>query len=364
MSKLFESIDLRQVTLPNRIVIAPMCEFSAQDGCASDWHMIHIGHLMLSGAGLMMIEATAVEPQGRITRECLGLYSDESEAALGRVIEVARKYSDMPVGVQLSHAGRKASTLAPWDGPGHVAPADGGWPVIGPSPLPFAEGWPVPEEMTRADMDRVLAAFEDAARRCVRLGVDVIELHGAHGYLVSSFLSPIANRRTDRYGGSLNNRMTFPLEVFEVLREAWPKDRPLGVRLNGTDWRDDGITPAEAVAFAQALARRSCDFFDVSSGGNGLGAKIPSGPGYQVPFATQVKEATGVPTMAVGLIRSPYHAEAIVATGQADMVAIGRGMLNDPRWPWHAAEILGHRIRVPPQYERAATQADIPSWGR
>jgi 2,4-dienoyl-CoA reductase-like NADH-dependent reductase (Old Yellow Enzyme family) len=365
MSQLFTPIRLRGVTLPNRIVIAPMCEFSAVDGSATDWHIIHLGHLALSGAGLLIIEATGVEPRGRISRECLGLYSDENEDALGRVLSIVRKYSAMPIGLQLGHAGRKASVLNPTAGKryGHAPVEEGGWLPIGPSPIPWAEGWPVPREMTRADMEDVLAAFADTARRCARLGIDLLEIHGAHGYLVSSFLSPIANQRGDAYGGSLQNRMRFPLEVFDAVRAAWPEDRPLGVRFNGTDWDERGINTDEAVAFAAELARRGCDYADVSSGGNGF-ATIPNAPGYQVPFAAAVKEQTGMATMAVGLIREPAHAEGIIASGQADMVAIGRGILNDPRWPWHAAEELGVRIEVPSPYIRAATRTGVNAYAR
>ncbi|MGG5819539.1 NADH:flavin oxidoreductase/NADH oxidase [Falsiroseomonas sp. HW251] len=364
-SLLFSSIRLRGLTLPNRIVIAPMCQFSARDGNATDWHLIHLGHLALSGAGLLMIEATAVEPRGRISRECLGLYNDENEAALARVLAVAREYSRMPIGLQLGHAGRKGSLRNPADGKGrgHATEAEGGWQVLGPSAIPFAPDWPTPREMDRRDMDEAIAAFVATTRRCIRLDIDLLEIHGAHGYLLSSFLSPIANRRQDAYGGSPSNRMRFPLEVFEAVRAAWPEDRPLGVRFNGTDWDGRGIGTEEAAAFGCALGALGCDFVDVSTGGNSF-ASIPSGPGYQVRFASKVREAGAMPTMAVGLIREPAHAEAILAAGQADMIAIGRGFLNDPRWPWHAAEALGVSIEVPFPYSRAATRADVPSYGR
>jgi 2,4-dienoyl-CoA reductase-like NADH-dependent reductase (Old Yellow Enzyme family) len=363
VSALFQPIELRGLTLPNRIVIAPMCEFSSVDGNATDWHIIHLGHLALSGAGLLIIEATGVEPRGRISRECLGLYSDANEVALSRVLGIVRSYSRMPIGIQLGHAGRKASMKHPSHGKGHLTAEEGGWQTLGPSALAFAESWPVPRAMDRRDMDDVVAAFVQAVQRCVRLDIDLIEIHGAHGYLLSSFLSGIANRRTDQYGGSLENRMRFPLEVFEAMRAAWPSEKPLGVRFNGTDWAEGGITPDEAVAFARALYKRGCDYVDVSTGGNSF-ARIPTGPGYQVPFAARVKVEVGIPTMAVGLIRAAEHAENILRRGEADMVAIGRGFLNDPRWPWHAAEALGVQIEVPVPYERAATSADIPSWGR
>lgn len=361
--QLFEPFSIRGLTLPNRIVVAPMCQYSADDGDATDWHVVHWGQFALSGAGLLMIEATGVEPRGRITPGCLGLWSDANEAAFARALKVARSFSERPIGVQLGHAGRKASALRPWEGNGHYGPDAGGWQVLGPSAVPFAEGWPVPGAMTQADIDDLLQSFADAARRAARLGLDCIEIHAAHGYLLSSFLSPLANRREDAYGGSLENRMRLPLQVFEAVRAVVPDAMPVGVRFNGTDWIDGAIDGDEAVAFARALAARGCDFVDVSSGGNGF-AKIPVGPGYQVPFASRIAREVGIATMAVGMIRSPQHAEAIVAGGQADMIAIGRGFLNDPRWPWHAAETLGVGIEVAPQYRFGATSLYRPTWGR
>ncbi len=368
MSMLFSPYTLRGLTLSNRIVIAPMCEFSAEEGCATDWHIIHLGHLALSGAGLLIIEATGVEPEGRISSECLGLYNDATEAALARVLAVVRRYSDMPIGIQLSHAGRKASTERPRAPPPGAtsAPLQGAldaakaWPTVAPSALPFAPERPAPQALDRAGMQRLVATFAQATRRAARLGLQMIEIHAAHGYLLSSFLSPIANHRQDDYGGSLQNRMRFPLEVFEAVRAAWPADRPLGVRCNGTDWLPGGIAPEEAVAFSHALRERGCDYVDMSSGGNAV-ATIPLSPGYQVPFAAQVRQEARIPTMAVGLIRDPHHAEQILQEGQADLIALGRGMLNDPRWPWHAAEELGEHIAVPYQYGRAATRAGIPA---
>ena len=359
-SALFQPITLRGLTLPNRIVISPLCEYSAVDGCATDWHLIHLGHLAISGAGLLIIEATAVEARGRISRECLGMYSDACEAALARVLAVVRRYSTMPVGIQLAHAGRKGSQKKPTDGRGNVAPEEGGWQTVAPSGVPFIPQWQTPRALDRAGMEGVITSFVDATRRCARLGLDMIELHGAHGYLISSFLSPIANRREDAYGGSREKRMRFPLEIFSAVRAAWPQDRPLGVRCNGTDWDEAGITPEDAVAFARALKERGCDYVDVSSGGNSI-ARIPLGPGYQVPFAARVRGEAGIATIAVGQIRDPHHAEAIIAGGEADMVALGRGILNDPRWPWHAAEALGAQVRHPYQYFRAVTREGIAS---
>jgi 2,4-dienoyl-CoA reductase-like NADH-dependent reductase (Old Yellow Enzyme family) len=354
---LFSPIALRGLTLPNRIFVAPMCQYSAVDGSATDWHVIHLGQLALSGAGLLVIEATHVEPQGRITNDCLGLYSDDNEAALARVLAVVRRYSPMPIGIQLSHAGRKASSKRQ-TAPGPVD--TGQWRTVGPSPIAFSADRQVPLELDRAGMHRVIEAFAQAARRSARLGIDLLEVHSAHGYLLSSFLSPLANQRTDAYGGSLANRMRFPLEVMEAVRAAWPQERPLGVRCNGTDWHQHGITPDEAVAYAKALRSIGCDFVDVSTGGNAV-TKIPLGPGYQVPFAAYVRREAGIATRVAGLIRDPGHAQAIVAGGEADMIAIGRGLLNDPRWPWHAAEELGHRLEVPFQYVRAATRAGTPT---
>ena len=357
---LFSPIQLAGLTLPNRIVIAPMCQFSAEDGSATDWHIIHLGGLALSGAGLLILEAAGVEPRGRISRECLGIYSDANEAALARVLAVIRRYSDMPIGIQLGHAGRKASVRKPGDGRGMVPMEEGGWQTVAPSAIAFGNTWRAPTMLDRAGMDEVIAAFVQATRRSDRIGLDLIELHGAHGYLMSSFLSRIANQRSDEHGGSLRNRMRFPLEIFDAVRAVWPAGKPLGVRFNGTDWDARGIVPDEAVEFAAALKSHGCDFADVSSGGNCY-AEIPLGPGYQVPFAARVKAETGMATMAVGLIRDPHHAEAILANGEADMIATARGILNDPRWPWHAAEEFGVTLPGPPQYMRAMTRTGLPA---
>ncbi len=357
-SALFSPYSTRGLTLANRIVVSPMCEYSAIDGCATDWHVIHLGHLALSGAGLLIIEATAIEARGRISRECLGMYSDANEEALARVLAIVRRYSTMPIGIQLGHAGRKGSQRKPGDGRGNVLDAEGGWQTVGPSAVPFIPEWQTPTALDRAGMEAIVESFVRATQRCARLGLDMIELHAAHGYLLSSFLSPLANQRDDGWGGSCDNRMRFPLEVFAAMRRAWPQERPLGVRCNGTDWDERGLTPDEAVAFARALRDLGCDYVDVSSGGNSMAA-IPLTPGYQVPFAARVRAEAGIATMAVGLIREPRHAEEIIATQQADMVALGRGLLNDPRWPWHAAEELGGTVKVPQQYARAATREGI-----
>lgn len=359
-SALFQPLALRQLVLPNRIVVSPMCQYSAVDGCAGDWHMLHLGTYAVSGAGLLMIEATAVEPAGRITAECLGLWSDANEHALRRVLEFVRPFAGMPIGLQLGHAGRKASVRKPGDGRGNLPRAQGGWQTVGPTARAFGPGWEPPVALDRAGMQRIADAFAAATRRVDRLGIELLELHAAHGYLLSSFLSPLGNLRTDAWGGDRAGRMRFPLEVFEAVRAAWPAHKPLGVRFNGTDWLEAGVTTDDAVAFAGALQARGCDFVDVSSGGSAR-AEIPLGPGYQVPYAAAVRQATGMTTMAVGLIRDALHAERIVAEGSADLVALGRGFLHNPRWAWHAAEALGAEVRVPHQYIRGATRAGLPS---
>jgi 2,4-dienoyl-CoA reductase-like NADH-dependent reductase (Old Yellow Enzyme family) len=359
-SALFQPFKLRDVTLPNRIVVSPMCQYSAVGGNATDWHVIHLGQYAVSGAGLMIIEATGVEPEGRITAECLGLWSDENEAALARVLAFVRPFASMPIGIQLSHAGRKASVRAPGVGRGNLPLAEGGWRTFGPTDAAFGPGWEAPQALDCAGLERVKQAFVQATRRADRLGLDLLEIHAAHGYLLSSFLSPLGNARTDRYGGSREDRMRYPLEVVDAVRAAWPAHKPMGVRFNGTDWLDGGLTGDDAVAFARELKARGVDYLDLSSGGSAR-AEIPLGPGYQVPYAAQVKREVDVPTMCVGLIRDPAHAQRIVENGEADFVALGRGFLNDPRWAWHAAETLGAKVTVPHQYIRGATSAGLPS---
>ena len=353
MSALFSPFSLRGVRLPNRIVVSPMCQYSAEDGRANDWHMIHIGSMALSGAGMLFIEATAVEADGRITPGCLGLWDDATEAALKPVLDAVRRYSKIPVTLQLSHAGRKASSQVPWEGGQLIPTADGGWKTYGPSAVPQKEGEEAPVALDRAGMDRVRDAFVRTAQRALRLGVDALEIHGAHGYLIHQFLSPIANRRTDEYGGSLENRMRFPLEIFDAVRAAVPADTPLGIKLSATDWIDGGWDLEQTIVFATALKRRGVDWIDVSSGGISPLQKITIGPGYQVPFADAIRATTGVAIVSVGLITEPAQAEAIIAGGKADLVALARGMLYDPRWPWHAAAELGGTVEAPPPYWRA-----------
>lgn len=351
--RLFSPYSLRGLTLPNRIVIAPMCQYSAQEGCATDWHLAHLGQLVMSGAGLLVIEATAVEPVGRITHGCLGLWDDETEAALGRVLAAIRPITSMPIALQLGHAGRKGSSGRPWEGGQLVAPEQGGWQPVGPSAIPHKDGETPPLALDEAGLASLRRRFVDSTRRAQRLGIDAIELHAAHGYLLHQFLSPLANQRTDRWGGSLENRLRYPLEVFEAMRAEWPADKPMGVRVSATDWVEGGWDLEQTVAFARELQRRGCDWIDASSGGVSPRQNIALGPGYQVPFARRLRQALQMPVMAVGLITDPHQAESILADGDADLIALARGMLWDPRWPWHAAATLGASVSVPHQYWRA-----------
>lgn len=362
-SPLFSPIALGPLTLSNRIVIAPMCQYSAIEGSATDWHLMHLGQMAISGAGLLILEATAVEPAGRITPGCLGLYSDENEAALARVLQAVRQHSRMPLAIQIGHAGRKASSHAPWNGGQLIAPADGGWTTLAPSALPHLPHEPAPEALDADGIERIQAAFVATAQRAHRLGLQAIELHAAHGYLMHQFLSPLSNQRTDGYGGTLAKRMRFVLEVFERVRAAVPASMAVGVRISATDWVDGGWDLDQSTALGLALKERGADFIHVSSAGVSPLQKIPLAPGYQVPLAEAIRKATGLPTMAVGLITEPEQAEAIIASGQADMVALARGMLYNPRWPWHAAAQLGAQVEVPPQYWRSQPRGHTQLFG-
>ncbi|UFZ02452.1 NADH:flavin oxidoreductase/NADH oxidase [Bradyrhizobium ontarionense] len=364
MSALFTSIKLRSLELANRIVVSPMCQYSADNGAANDWHFTHINTLALSGTAMFCIEATHVEPIGRITPGCLGLWDDATEAALKPILASVRKHSKAAVAMQLAHAGRKGSSHRPWDGGQQIQLEQGGWEAVAPSAVPQKEGEVPPRPLDPAGLARIRDAFVDAAQRANRLGIDALELHGAHGYLLHQFLSPLANHRTDEYGGTLANRMRFPLEVFDAVRAVFPADKPVGVRVSATDWVDGGWDLAQTIAFAQELKRRGVDWIDVSSGGVSPLQKIQLGPGYQVPFAQAVKEATGIPTIAVGLITEAQQAEEIVASGKADMVALARGMLYDPRWGWHAAAALGGQVAAPPQYWRSQPSSQKELFGR
>jgi len=353
MSALFSPIKLRSLALPNRIMVAPMCQYSAENGEANDWHFTHINTLALSGAAMFCIEATHVEAIGRITPGCLGLWNDATEAALKPILASVRKHSRIAVAMQLAHAGRKGSSHTPWDGGQQIPLAEGGWQTEGPSAVPHKEGELAPLAHDASGLKRVRDAFVAAAKRAERLGLDALELHSAHGYLLHQFLSPISNKRTDQYGGSLQNRMRYPLEVFDAIRAAFPEQKPVGVKVSATDWVEGGWDLAQTIEFAKELKKRGVDWIDASSGGVSPLQKIPLSPGYQVPFAQGIKEATGVTTMAVGLITEAKQAEDIVASGKADMVALARGMLNDPRWGWHAAAELGGQVEAPPQYWRS-----------
>lgn len=351
-SRLFSSLAIGRMELTNRVTVAAMCQYSAVGGSMTDWHMQHLGNLALSGSGMLVIEATGVVPEGRITHHCTGLYSDENEAAMKRVFDFVRTISPVRIGVQINHAGRKASAHRPWEGRGPLGPDEGAWTTFAPSPIALAPGWPAPVALDPPKLDALKAAYVDATRRAARIGLDFIELHSTHGYLLSEFLSPLANHRVDEYGGSLENRMRFPLAVFRAVRDAWPSEKPLGAKISGTDFAPGGWTPEDAVAYARELQALGCDYVTVSGGGVVLDAKVPVAPGYQVQYADHVRRKVGITTGSVGLIASPQQAEAIVASGKADFVALARGMLFDPRWPWHAALALGDDINYAPQYER------------
>jgi 2,4-dienoyl-CoA reductase-like NADH-dependent reductase (Old Yellow Enzyme family) len=345
---------MRGLTLSNRVAVSPMCQYGADDGNAGDWHLMHLGNLAVSGFGLVIAEATGVEARGRISPGCLGLYSDANEQALARVVGFCRRHGNTALGIQLAHAGRKAATNVPWRGRGPVAAEDGGWPVVAPSAVALDDEHPRPEALDEGGMADVVQAFVQAARRADRLGFDMVEIHGAHGYLLHQFLSPISNRRDDAHGGSRENRMRFPLRVFAAVRDAWPDDKPLGIRISASDHIEGGWSLDDSVVFAAALKGLGCDYIDVSSAGVAPDRqKITVGPGYQVPFSAHIRNEAQIPTMAVGMITRPRQAEAIVAEGKADLVALARGVLYDPRWVWHAAEALGAEAAYPMPYERS-----------
>ena len=351
---LFQPLNVGTLNLRNRIVIAPMCQYSAVDGCMTDWHLIHLGHLALSDAALLTIEATAVVPEGRITYADVGLWDDTTEAAMARVLKSVRRHSDIPIAIQLAHAGRKASTDLPWNGGAQLPPADAnGWQTVAPSALPFAPTDNPPTALGKDELARIRDAFAEAARRAARLGIDAVQIHAAHGYLLHEFLSPVSNRRQDDYGGSLENRIRFPLEVYDAVRAAFPADRPVTVRVSASDWVDGGWDAEQTIVLAKALEARGCAAIHVSSGGLDPRQAIPVGPSYQVPLARAVKQAVAMPVVAVGLITEYEQAEAIVSTGDADLIALARAILYDPRWPWHAAAHLGARVKAPNQYLRS-----------
>ena len=360
-SALFTPYRLAGLELANRIVVSPMCQYSADDGCANDWHLVHLGMLANSGAALVVVEATHVERHGRITHGCLGLYSDDNEAALARVIASARRMGTAKFGIQIAHSGRKGSSYRPWEGGGALKPGADPWPTMAASAIPFGENWHTPRMVTEADMARVREAFVLAAKRALRIGFDAIELHMAHGYLAHGFMSPISNKRTDAYGGSFENRLRFPLSIARAVRPVVPKEIPLGARITGSDWREGGLTPDDAVAIAKALKAEGIDFICVSSGGVTADTRNPTEPGYNVPIAERVRKEAGIATRAVGLIVKPDLAEAIVAQGRADMVSMARAFLDDPHWGWHAAKSLGADVARPPQYARAGPKLWAPA---
>lgn len=356
MSLLFTPGTLGGLTLDNRLVVSPMCQYSAIDGVVQPWHLIHLGQMMMSGAGLVILEATAVEPRGLGTRGDLGLWSDAQETALRDLLAQLRGLSGARIGLQLFHAGRKAATRTipdRWQGE-PLPPEDDPWLPRAPSAIAYDTGWQVPEELDEAGITQIIASFAAAAERALRAGVDLIEIHGAHGYLIHEFLSPLTNRRSDRWGGSLENRNRFLLEIARAIRAVWPQDKALGVRLNSTDWAEGGSTLDDAVALAAALKAEGVDYAVMSSGNIAPGLRIPpASPAHQAPFAEAVRHRAGMPSMAVGMILDPTTAEGILAAGQADFIAVGRGMLDDPRWGLHAATVLGCDMRWPPQYLRA-----------
>ena len=355
MSHLFAPFSLKSVTLRNRIGVSPMCMYSSDDGVANDWHLVHLGARAAGGAGLVIAEATAVSPEGRITPGDAGLWADKHIEPLVRINRFVKSQGAVP-GVQLAHAGRKAGAARPWDGGGHLADDAGGWPVIAPSAVAFgAPLTKVPRAMTEADIARVQGDFAAAARRSLAAGYEWMELHAAHGYLAHAFLSPTSNHRTDRYGGSFENRIRFLLETTRAVRAVWPERLPFTVRLSCTDWTEGGWTVDESVELARRLQTEGVDLIDCSSGGGVATAKVPVGPGYQVPFAERIRREAGIATAAVGLITEPIQADAIVREGRADVVLLARALLNDPHWPLHAAKALGQTAAAKPplQYGRA-----------
>jgi 2,4-dienoyl-CoA reductase-like NADH-dependent reductase (Old Yellow Enzyme family) len=352
-SRLFSPFSIGRMELSNRVSVAAMCQYSACEGSMTDWHMQHLGNLALSGAAMLVIEATGVAPEGRITRQCTGLYSDENEAAMKRVVSFVRTISPVRVGLQINHAGRKASAHRPWEGRGPLAPEEGAWTTVAPSAVALAPDWPTPVALDHSQLDALKTAYIEATQRAARIGLDFSEVHSTHGYLLSEFLSPLSNHRTDEYGGSLENRMRFPLAVFRAVRDTWPQEKPLGAKISGTDFAPGGWTPEDAVAYARELKSLGCDYVTVSGGGVVLDAKVPVAPGYQVQYAERVRRKVGITTGSVGLISSAQQAEEIVTSGKADFVSLARGMLFDPRWPWHAALALGDDIKYPPQYARS-----------
>lgn len=349
---LFTPLTIGEVTLRNRIGMSPMCQYSAVDGFPTDWHLMHLGARAAGGVGLVILEATAVSPEGRISPFDLGIWSDEHAAALARLVKLIESLGTV-AGIQLAHAGRKASVGRPWEGGKPVPPAAGGWPVVGPTAEPFAPGYLTPTPLDAAGIAKVVSDFAAAARRALAAGFRWVEIHAAHGYLLHNFLSPLGNDRSDEYGGDLRGRARLLLEVTEAVRAAWPAELPLAVRLSCSDWTPEGLTIADTAEVARMLRTRGVDLIDCSSGGIAPGIAIPTGEGYQVPFAAHIRRDAQIATAAVGMITRPEHADAIVRNGEADLVLLGRELLRDPHWPLRAARALGHDLPPPPQYLRA-----------
>ena len=351
MSRLFEPLKIKTVTLRNRICVSPMCQYSTPDGVAGDWHMVHLGSRAVGGAGVVMVEASAVSPEGRITPDDLGIWSDRQAEALAPIVSFMQRFGAV-CGIQIAHAGRKASTAAPFKGGHPLSSSEGSWQTLGPSAVPFGH-YPAPRALEKTDLDKVKNDFRDAARRALSARFEILEIHLAHGYLLHSFLSPLSNRRTDEYGGSLENRMRFPLEVVRTVREIWPETLPLWVRISSTDWAEGGWDPDMSVELSRRLKSAGVDVIDASSGGLTPDAVIPVGPGYQTAIAARIRREADIPVVAVGMITDPVQAEHAILTGQADLVSLAREMLRDPYWPLHAAHRLGQNVAWPAQYERA-----------
>jgi 2,4-dienoyl-CoA reductase-like NADH-dependent reductase (Old Yellow Enzyme family) len=353
MSHLFEPLALRSLTLPHRILVSPMCQYSSTDGFSTDWHLVHLGSRAVGGAALVFTEASAVTAEGRISPQDLGIYDDRHVEGLERIVRFVQAQG-AAAGMQLAHAGRKASTARPWEGGHAVAPADGGWEPVAPTGTPFSATYPVPRELTVAEIGEVVAAFRTAALRARAAGFDVAEIHAAHGYLIHEFLSPLINTRTDEYGGSYDNRVRFCLEVVDAVRSVWPESLPVFVRISATDWKEGGWDVEQSVELARRFRDRGVDLVDCSSGGAVADARITVGPGYQVPFAERIKKEAGIVTGAVGLITDAAQADGIIRSGQADCVLLAREMLRDPYFPLHAAQALKATVPWPVQYARAA----------
>ncbi len=359
MSNLFDELTIRDVTLRNRIVVSPMCQYTSTDGYANEWHLVHLGSRAVGGAALVMTEATAILPEGRISPQDLGIWDDGHIEMLARVVRFIHEHGAL-AGIQLAHAGRKASTYAPWNGRDAVPESEGGWRVVGPSDDPFSENYPKPQPLAPEDLGQVTAAFAQAARRAEQAGFDVIEIHAAHGYLLHEFLSPFSNHRQDQYGGSFENRTRQTREVVKTVRETWPERLPLFIRISATDWEKGGWDLEQSVELARQLKKLGIDLMDCSSGGNLLKAQIPAGPGFQTPFAERIRREVNILSGTVGLITAPAQADHIIRSGQADLVLLAREMLRDPYWPLRAARELGYPATWPVQYLRAAPPGSEP----